>query len=241
LLNISKAETKRGKEIEASDYHVEGFLWNGESFNQKAWEVEQDAVELEITSGLLQFKQSGHKYGDETGNDTYFLYSLKSGKQIVDYTYDRLSVNIMTKPQGLRFLTYSARLTAGDSYEQFKADSSLVGIVRYSNEEGVIEEIYIRVKSMDSYDLIPPYTPTIEIFNQLNGAQLINYNKNLLLWPTDKAISAEEISGFGIKITYYVGQTYRPVEVIIPIVNDAIDPNGIIFDDNLFQLSLNQL
>jgi hypothetical protein len=236
MLKVTKSFQIEGREETQSHFEVKGFKWDGEAFRDKSWTVRQEAKNYELFKGMIVFSTEGHVVGGLPGNQTFFMHRLSDGKAILDYTYDRLTVNVLSDPQDIRFLSYTDRLAAGPSALRFAADSLLVGLVHYADMNGKIFEVEVRLKDISLFDLVPPYTPRMELFNKRQGNQLINYNKSLLLWPSEEKLTKEDLSGFGISLTYFIGQTLREIKVEIPITSDSIDPNGIIFDPSIFEL-----
>lgn len=236
VLQVSKSFQIEAGEEKNSLFEVIGLKWDGEAFRERAWKIEQEAKQYELFKGLIIFSTEGHVVGGLPGNQTFFMHRLSDGKAILDYTYDRLTVNVVSEPQDIRFLTYTDRLAAGSSAMRFAKDSLLVGLVHYADMDGLIFEVEVRLKDIGLYDVVPPYTPQMELFSKKPGNQLVNYNKSLLLWPEGAKVVEEDLSGFGIRLTYFIGKTYREVKVEIPITSDSIDPDGIIFDPSIFEL-----
>ncbi len=236
ILKIQEFEnTVDGESIE-SGFTVTGQIWKGEGFEKESWKISRASKEFDQKMGWVEFMENGHMIGNEYGDATYFLYDLKTGKPLIDFTYDRLTINVMSDPKDYRLLTYSSRLTAGETQNRFQADSMLVGLVRYSGADGIIDELEIRLKDIRNFNLVPPYTPQLELKSSAENAQLMNYNKSILLWPN--ASGQMVFSDYAIKLTYFIGQTYREVQMVIPVNRDQINVNDIIFDDALFELVL---
>ena len=66
--------------------------------------------------------------------------------------------------------------------------------------------------------------------------KILDEGRRLALMSLKENSKKEDFSKFDIEITFYYGEEVKEVKVIIPVTNDAIDIDKIVYDKKLFSL-----
>ncbi len=113
-------------------------------------------------------------------------------------------------------------LFAGFNNEIIDKGKLILGKLTLSSLDGEINSIVFKAESEDDYEnMIPWFTPEIEIVKKENQDEIKNDNK-LVLWSKNEAEGINMIDGFSLKITFKDDSSSRKCIVDIPVISGSL-------------------
>lgn len=197
------------------------------------WEIVADADNYIFTKNLLSLeflpKDTNHF------ENTYQHYDLKSGNLLLSYTYGVMQVNfpdLFSK----RFFGFLAKGSRNPLKKAFTSNETL-GYFTYASQENPLSTLEIKIKNKADIDAFHKTAPVLEFEVDTANQHYQKLSEKSLYYngidnPTKQAKDIE----FSVKATFFKGKSYKPFDIIIPIKEDKIDVEGIIFDAEEFEI-----
>lgn len=197
----------------------------------KNWGIVADADNYIFTKNLLSLeflpKDSNHF------DNTYQHYDLKSGQLLLSYTYGVMQVNfpdLFSK----RFFGFLAKGSRNPLKKAFTSNETL-GYFTYASQEKPLSTLEIKNKTdIDAFHKTAPVLE-FEVDTANQNYQKLS-EKSLYYNGIDNPIKQAKDIEFSVKATFFKGKSYKPFDIIIPIKEDKIDVEGIIFDKEEFEI-----
>lgn len=224
------------KEIFTNEHSKKQFIIQPISSNESInnWKIETEADNYIFTKNLLSLEFSPKE--DHHFDNAYQHYDLKSGKLLLSYTYGVMQINfpdLFSK----RYLGFLAKGSNNPEKNNFTSKTTL-GYFGYASHENSIKSIELKALNKDIFDAFQKSAPVLEF--EIDSSNQ-NYQKlserSLYFSDIENPTKQADKINFKVKATFYKGKTYEPFEIIIPIKEDQINTEGIIFDKTQFELN----
>lgn len=198
--------------------------------NEPTWTNEFEGQEFDINSREIRVTQ----ITNGTDEDLISLYSLGSGKKICSFCYGGLEVMIPNS-SARRYVGYTSLECAGRSLEKTQ-QGSLLGKIVYAANTGQGEEWEIHLNRSPLAAAIPHRTPELKWIHTEGKNAAVQDGQSLILTTVGKSFTAEDISDFSIRMTYFYGEGESTM-IEIPVYKDHLDVNRATYDRSLFRLT----
>lgn len=198
--------------------------------NEPQWTNELEGQEFDINSREIRITQ----ITNGTDEDYISLYSLETGKKICGFCYGGLEVMIPNS-SARRYFGYTSLECAGRSLEK-PQQGSLLGKIVYAANTGAAEEWEIHLNRTPLAAVIPHRTPELKWIHTEGKNAAVQDGQSLILTAIGKSFTAEDITDFSIRMTYFYGDG-ESTAIEIPIYNDHLDISRATFDRSLFRLT----
>ncbi len=180
------------------------------------WHLQLEADKGELNDPFYQTTL----YGCCGAERDYTLFSLASGRKIMEYTEGSVKVSIPnTKLE--RFIGYKCSNTIPtEAYEEYKNDSLYMGTLSYASKDSLLSRIVFRGKPNTSipYDMINPDSITFVVENSsdhLHGADELD------LWSANLINDPMRFNDFAVQIKF----SDPSDSIIVPIMRDRFAPS----------------
>lgn len=229
---VLKVNEKEVYTIENSNKQIR-FTPISSSVDINNWEINADADNYVFSKNLLSLeflpKDTNHF------DNVYQYYDLKSGNLLLSYTYGVMQVNfpdLFSK----RFFGFLAKGSRNPLKKLFTSNETL-GYFTYASQESPLSTLEIKIKNKTDADAFHKTAPVLEFEVDTTNQNYQKLSEKSLYYngidnPTKQAKDIE----FSVKATFFKGKSYKPFDIIIPIKEDKIDVEGIIFNAEEFEI-----
>ena len=227
IISISKSghvDRSNGKKEGVYDIQisqVEGAeLWNSS--------IAADNINLERDL-IMAFTDGGAEY-----EDYFSYYNIDNGQKLIDFTNSGMIVSIPNSGDK-RFLGFTSRNSASVKWE----DDAMLGQLTYASNKEKIQTISIYARNEKTAQMITDYTPDMNFRTDSSSTnKIMEAGKTLILWNTSADYTAEDVSDFSVRLSFFTKDNER-LDILAPIISDQIDVNGIVFDNKIFKIKAN--
>jgi len=174
---------------------------------ENLWSIKEEADEGKLDCNFYHTIW----YGCCSACPNHRLYNPKTGKLIMEYSDELLSVEIPNSPLK-RYIGYKPSETI--TTNSWEKDKKHIGTLTYSSPDKIIQRIALRMVG-DSEDKFGIGFAHISIEP---GGKDQKLSKNTLdLWESNSSKDPARLTNFKIKIVFYAGYT-----IVIPVRKDAL-------------------
>jgi len=187
------------------------------------WKIETKAHELSVKNNTLVAKTKA----DYDHEDTYSLYNIETGKHLLDYSYNCMTVRI---PQSnfKRYIGFTARSNSNNLLKDYDAD--VIGIITYASETETLKRFMVKSNAE-----VNKTTPSMELISFDENHSLYESNQLLYLMNLTQNYKPEDLN-FAFAFKFYLGEAAEESAILIEIKNDIVDLKGAKFNDKVFQI-----
>jgi len=190
--------------------------------------VKADNIEYRGASLFAQ------RLGGDNFEDCYTIINPLNGEEVMTYTNDYIDA-VIPDSKSRRYIGFlSSKYEYYTQMEQ-KAKNQ-IGVFTYSSNSHKISSFSIAVNDDAIYKVFSPYTPNMRFISNNLDYKILDEGRRLGLMSLKENSKKADFSKFDIEITFYYGEEVKEVKVIIPVTNDAIDIDKIVYDKKLFSL-----
>ncbi len=189
----------------------------------KNWSFETKAHELNVRNNTIitRFNAQGEI------EDTYSLYNLETGKHLLDYTYEKLTVKI-PETNFIRYIGFTSRANAKNILKNY--DKDVVGKINYASENNSLQTILIKTK-----ENVGKSSPNMDLVSLKEEAQLFDGSRLLYFWNLDKNYNKKDID-FAFVYTFFIGEEATESAILFEVKDDNILLENVKYDSNIFEI-----
>lgn len=196
------------------------------------WKIQSNADNYTFNKNILtlEYLPKDSNFFD----NAYQLYNLKNGNLLISYTYGVMEVNFSDN-YAKRFFGFLGKSSTNPSDKNLAKQT--LGVFSYASNENSIKKIELKVKSKNDYEDFHLSAPVLEFeVDTTNQNYQKLSEKSLYYNGIDNPIKQAKEIDFSVKATFFKGKSYKPFDIIIPIKEDKIDVEGIIFDKEVLEI-----
>jgi hypothetical protein len=195
------------------------------------WETEFVATELQFKDNTLLAVHEG----TENEEDYIQRFSLRDGKEIFSCSYGDMKVAI-PNVKDKRFIGYTSTIAATQPVQQLKTEN-LIGLIRYSASDKVINTLWVKLKRSETAGKVPLYTPEMQLLPTNTNTSSMEDGKAIILMKADENFKPADVKDFTVQFTFYIGFDNESTQIVIPVVNDRLDVAHAKYDHEIFEIS----
>ncbi len=174
------------------------------------------------------------KYGGDSYEDFYSIINPLNGEELMTYTNDYIDA-VIPDSKSRRFIGFLS--SKCEHFAQLeKKEKNQIGVFTYASNAQKISSFSIAVNDDAIYKVFSMYTPNMQFVSSNKDYKILDDGRRLGLMTLKENAKQEDFSKFDIEITFYYGEEVQEIKVILPVTNDAIDINKIVYDKKIFSI-----
>lgn len=174
------------------------------------------------------------KYGGDSYEDFYSIINPLNGEELMTYTNDYIDA-VIPDSKSRRFIGFLSSKCEHFAQLEKKAKNQ-IGVFTYASNAQKISSFSIAVNDDAIYKVFSMYTPNMQFVSSNKDYKILDDGRRLGLMTLKENAKQEDFSKFDIEITFYYGEEVQEIKVILPVTNDAIDINKIVYDKKIFSI-----
>lgn len=173
--------------------------------------------------------------GDEQHEDLLMRFSLLDGKEVLRGSYSEMKVYVPNS-KDKRFAGFVSRKTITSPVQKQNTEN-LIAIITWSSTTKKLQEVKLSLKRSAVSQLVPEYTPEMQLQPMDNAVAPIDDNKGLILMKAGEDFKSNDVKGFYVVYTFYIGEDNEQTSIRIPVENDRLAITKAQYDKDIFVLA----